>query len=87
MTWPVFLGRMLSLNNVTAKMRQQPKSSHVIADAIEVSPMLAVTKLRCSQSRPLGVGGTQSNPWLVLLYRLFWRATGWDIKPFPPPLV
>lgn len=28
---------MLSLNNVIAKMRQQPSRSHVIADATEVS--------------------------------------------------
>lgn len=54
MTCTGFLGRVLSLNNVTAKIRQQPRRSHVIAGAVEVSPMLAGTRLRCSQRQPLG---------------------------------
>lgn len=50
----VFPGGVLSLNNVTAKIRQQPRRSDIIAAAVEVSPMLAGTRLRCSQSQPLG---------------------------------
>lgn len=52
-TCTVFPGRVLSLNSVRAEIRPQPRRSLVIAGAVEVSPMLAGTRLRCSQSQPL----------------------------------
>lgn len=86
MTCTAFLGRVLCLNKVAARVGQQPRKSYVIA-VDEVTPVLAGTKLRRPRSWPLEV---QSVPWLVLFYRLFWKATRWNLEPvlrLPPPLV